>query len=97
MVSLTVQVNESTAVFTLNLFEGFVGTTSIRVEYSTGGGVVMNANSSSMATAGNKLTLSLTFLQIGEIYTYTVYFTYNEMITQIQGLFSSRKCVFVFV
>ena len=39
VVSLTMEVQENTtAIFTLNLLEGFVGTTDMRVEYRTGGG-----------------------------------------------------------
>ena len=75
VVSLTMEVIENTtAIFTLNLLEGFVRTTDMRVEYRTGGGVVMNATSSSTASAGGSLSLTLTSLQVGALYTFSIFF-----------------------
>ena len=91
VVLLTVQVIENTAIFTLNLLEGFVGTTDMRVEYRTGGGVVMNATSSSTASAGGSLSLTLTSLQVGATYTFSLSITQNHMMTEILGTFNSRK------
>ena len=91
VVLLTVQVIENTTTFTLNLLEGFVGTTDMRVEYRTGGGVVMNATNSSTASAGGSLSLTLTSLQVGAVYTYSLFIIQNGMMTEIQGTFSLRK------
>ena len=92
VVSLTMEVIENTTTFTLNLLEGFVGTTDMRVEYRTGGGIVMNATSSSTASAGGSLSLTLTSLQVGANYTYSLFITQNGMMTEIQGTFkNSRK------
>ena len=92
VVSLTMKVQESTtAIFTLNLLEGFVGTTDIRVEYRTSSGVVMNATSSSTASAGDSLSLSLTSLQVGAVYTYSIFFTQNGSRIEMFGTFSLGK------
>ena len=91
VVLLTVQVIENTAIFTLNLLEGFVGTTDMRVEYRTGGGIVMNATNSSTASAGGSLSLTLTSLQVGATYTFSLSITQNHMMTEILGTFNSRK------
>ena len=91
VVSLTVQARENSTTFTLNLLEGFVGTTDTRVEYRTGGGVVMNATSSSTASAGGSLSLTLTSLQVGATYTFSLFITQNIMMTEIQGTFSLGK------
>ena len=91
VVSLTVRAIESTVTFTLNLLEGFVGTTDMRVEYRTGGGVVMNATNSSTASAGGSLSLTLTSLQVDATYTYSLFITQNGMMTEMQGTFSAGK------
>ena len=91
VVSLTMEVQESTAIFTLNLLEGFMGTTDMRVEYRTGGGVVMIATNSSTASAGGSLSLTLTSLQVGATYTFSIFFTQNGSKIEMLGTFSSRK------
>ena len=89
-VSLTMEVQESTtATFTLNLLEGFVGTTDMKVEYRTGGGVVMNATNSSSASAGGSLSLTLTSLQVGDTYTFSLFFTHNGSKTEMFGIFNT--------
>ena len=80
---------EGTLTFTLNLLEGFVGTTDMRVEYRTGG-VVMNATNSSTASAGGSLSLTLTSLQVGPVYTYSLFITQSGVMTEIQGTFGLR-------
>ena len=90
VVSLTVQVMESNATFTLNLLEDFVGATNMTLEYRTGLDV-LNASSSSTASAGGSLSLTLTSLQVGAVYTYSLFFTQDGMMTEIQGTFSARK------
>ena len=91
VVSLTMEVIENITIFTLNLLEGFVGTTDMRVEYRTGGGVVMNATNSSTASAGGSLSLTLTALQVGAVYTFSMFITQNGMMTEILGTFSLRE------
>ena len=92
VVSLTVQVRENTTIFTLNLLEGFVGTTDMRVEYRTGGEVVMNAINSSTASADGSLSLTLTALQVGAVYTFSLFITQNGTRKGIHLVCVSQTC-----
>ena len=63
----------------------------MRVEYRTGGGVVMNATNSSNASAGGSLPLTLTSLQVGAVYTFSLFFTQSESKIEMLGTFSLGK------
>ena len=89
------QRTESTSAFTLNLLEGFIGTTDMRVEYRTGGGAVMyainSAANTSNASAGGSLSLTLTSLQLGSLYNFSLFFIQTGSKTEICGTFNPRK------
>ena len=51
----------------------------------------MNATNSSTASAGGSLSLSLTSLQVGAVYTFSIFFTQSESKIEMLGTFSLGK------
>ena len=94
IVSINVFVRATIAIISGTLPSTFMGSTTLTVNYTLMSGGVVFSETSPSGGAGQTLTVTLTNLQIGVPYTFSVFVTHGRLLVEVTGTFSSGMATY---